>query len=49
VDDEKVEDKQAGQEHRVMLAPRGRFLVALDRVIDGERGVRGGHWLEADG
>ena len=49
VDDEKVEDEQAGQEHRMVLARRDRFLVALDQVIDGERGARGGHRLEADG
>ena len=49
VDHEEVEDEQAGQEHRVVLARRDRFLVALDQIIDGERGARGGHRLEADG
>jgi len=49
VDDEKLEDEQAGQEHGVVLAGRGRLLVALDQVVDGERGARGGHRLEPDG
>jgi hypothetical protein len=49
VDDEEVENEQAGQEHRVMLARRCRFLVALDQVVDGERGAGGGHRLEPDG
>lgn len=49
VDDKKVQDEQPGHEHRMVLARRDRVLVALDQVIDGERGARGRYWLEADG
>ena len=30
----------------MVLARRSRLLVALDQVVDGERGARGGHRLE---
>jgi len=49
VDDEKVDDEQPAQEHRMVLAVGDRLLVAPDQVIDGERGHRGGQWPEPDG
>jgi hypothetical protein len=33
----------------MVLACCNRLLVALNQVIDGERGAHGGHWLETNG
>jgi hypothetical protein len=46
VDDEQVQYEQPGEEHRMVSARRNRVPVALDKVIDGERGARRGHRLK---